>query len=145
LAQVEETRRREAYAFETATEVYTLGSRAVDEALVILEEIWAGEASFVQLTRHVNGMFKTACKIRKAHYMTNVMSALAQLASKDIQGDEAILERVKNMLTNFREKIEGEFQAAAAAEAAAIDAYNAEKARLEAAIEHLSTQRDQLK
>lgn len=138
LAQVEETRRREAYVFETATEVYEVSSRAVDEALVILEEIWAGEASFVQLTRHVNGMFKNAVKIRKAHYLTNVMSALAQLASKDLQGDEALLERVKNMLTNFREKVEVEFQAAAAAEAAAIDAYNLEKARLEAAIEHLT-------
>jgi hypothetical protein len=47
LATVEETRRREAYAFETATEVYKIASSAVDEALVILEEIWAGEASFV--------------------------------------------------------------------------------------------------
>ena len=47
LAQVEETRRRELYAFESATEVYTLTSRAVDEALVILEEVWAGESSFL--------------------------------------------------------------------------------------------------
>lgn len=102
LAQTEETRRREAFVFETSTTVYQVSSRAVDEALVILEEIWAGEASFVQLAKHVNGMFKNAVKLRKAHYLTNVMSALAQLASKGLQGDEALLERVKNMLTNFR-------------------------------------------
>jgi hypothetical protein len=47
LATVEETRRREAYAFETATEVYNVCTRAASEALVILEEIWSGEASFV--------------------------------------------------------------------------------------------------
>lgn len=44
---VEETRKREAYAFETATNVYQESSRAVDEALLILEEIWSGESSFV--------------------------------------------------------------------------------------------------
>jgi hypothetical protein len=43
------------------------------------------------------------------------------------------------LLTNFREKIEAEYNLTAAAENDAINAYNLEKARLEAAIEHLST------
>lgn len=43
------------------------------------------------------------------------------------------------MLTNFREKIEAEFQTAVAAENGAIAAYNEDKARLEASIEHLTT------
>lgn len=141
LGLIEETRRREAYAFETATNVYQQTSRAVDEALVILEEIWGGEAGFVQLSKHVNGMLKNSVKIRKAHLLAGVMSALAQLASKDLQADEALLERVKTMLTNFREKIEAEFQEAAAAEQAAIEAYNEDKARLTATIEHLENQK----
>jgi hypothetical protein len=41
-----DARRREAYAFETATTSYELTGRAVDEALVILDEIWSGESSF---------------------------------------------------------------------------------------------------
>lgn len=74
---VEETRKREAYAFETATNVYQESSRAVDEALLILEEIWSGEASFVQLNKHMNGMLKSAVKIRKVHHLAGVMSALS--------------------------------------------------------------------
>jgi len=46
LAIAIDTRRREAYAFETASTAYTMASRAVAEALEILEEIWAGESSF---------------------------------------------------------------------------------------------------
>jgi len=84
LAITEETRRREAYAFETATGVYQATSRAVDEALMILEEIWAGDSTFAQLTRHVNGMLKTAVKIRKAHLLGGIISALAQLSTKDL-------------------------------------------------------------
>eukprot|EP01006_Ploeotia_vitrea_P033063 TRINITY_DN65217_c0_g1_i1.p1 TRINITY_DN65217_c0_g1~~TRINITY_DN65217_c0_g1_i1.p1 ORF type:complete len:173 (+),score=31.59 TRINITY_DN65217_c0_g1_i1:597-1115(+) len=86
-------------------------------------------------------MLKNSVKIRKAHLLAGVMSALAQLASKDLQADEALLERVKTMLTNFREKIEAEFQEAAAAEQAAIEAYNEDKARLTATIEHLENQK----
>jgi len=86
----------------------------------------------------MNGMLKNSIKIRKAHLLTGIMSALAQLASKDLQGDEAMLERVKTMLTNFREKVEADYQEAAVAEQAAVEAYNVEKARLESTIEHLT-------
>jgi hypothetical protein len=73
-------------------------NRAVDDALVILEELWNGEASFLQLNRHVNGILKTSVKVRKAHYLAGVMTALAQLANADIQADEGALERVKTLL-----------------------------------------------
>lgn len=43
------------------------------------------------------------------------------------------------MLQNFKEKVEAEFTAESAAEQAAIAAYNEEKARLTAAIDHLTT------
>lgn len=52
-------------------------SKAVDEALLILEEIWSGENNFLQLNKHINGMLKSAVKIRKAHLLGGVMSALA--------------------------------------------------------------------
>jgi len=84
LILIEETRQRESYAFETATNVYQASSRAVDEALLILEEIWSGESSFIQLNKHMNGMLKNAVKIRKVHHLAGVMSALSQLASKEL-------------------------------------------------------------
>jgi hypothetical protein len=42
------------------------------------------------------------------------------------------------MLTNFREKVENDYQVTAVAEQAAVEAYNNDKARLEATIESLS-------
>jgi predicted nucleic acid-binding Zn-ribbon protein len=144
LALVEDTRIREAYAFETKRGVYDVTGRAIEEALTILEEIWAGEASFLQLTKHVNGMLKNAVKIRKVHHLTGLMSALAQLAAKDTQADEALLERVKTLLNNYRDKIEQEFQEAAAAEQAAIEAYNEDKNRLVTTIDHLTNQKQGL-
>lgn len=77
LAVIEDTRRREAYQFETDTTSYQLTSQAVDEALVIIEEIWAGESSFVELAKHSNAMLKAAVKVRMAHHMASVMSAFA--------------------------------------------------------------------
>jgi hypothetical protein len=144
LSIVEETRRREAYNFESATTVYQAVSRAVEEALQILEEIWSGETSFVQLAKHMNGLLKSAVKIRKVHLLAGVMSALSQLATKDLQADEALLEKVKTLLTNFREKTESEYRDAAAAEEAAIAAYNEDKARLVEAISSLETQQEGL-
>ena len=47
LGLVEETRRREAYAFETATNQYQIVVSACNEAILILEEIYNGESSFV--------------------------------------------------------------------------------------------------
>jgi hypothetical protein len=84
LVQVEDTRRREAYAFETFSTAFTMVTEAVDEALVILEEIWAGESSFMQLSTHVNGMLKSAIKVKKTHLMSGVLGALVQLAAKDV-------------------------------------------------------------
>ena len=49
-----------------------------------------------------------------------------------------MLERVKTMLTNFRAKVEEEYQTAANAEGAAIESYNVEKARLESTIEYMA-------
>jgi len=144
LALVEETRRREAYTFETQTNVYQAISRAIEEALAILEEIWSGESSFLQLSKHMNGLLKSAVKIRKVHLLSGVMSAMSQLASKDIQADEALLEKVKTLLTNFREKTDSEYRDAATAEEAAIAAYNEDKARLTDAINSLQTQKDGL-
>jgi PBP1b-binding outer membrane lipoprotein LpoB len=144
LALVEETRRREAYAFETETTIYQTVSRAIDEALAILEEIWSGESSFLQLSKHMNGLVKSAVKIRKVHLLSGVMAAMSQLASKDLQADEALLEKVKTLLSNFREKTDTEYREAAAAEEAAIAAYNEDKARLTEGINSLETQQEGL-
>jgi hypothetical protein len=57
--------------------VYQQISRAVDEALSILDEIWNGSSSFIQIAKHANKMLKDSVKIRKAHLLAPVMNALA--------------------------------------------------------------------
>jgi len=140
LASIEDNRRRAAFDFETATTVYQAMTKAIDEALVILEEIWAGETSFVQLAKHANGMLKTAVKIRKAHLMAPVLAALAQMASSKVEADEGFLERVKGMLNNFREKVVADFQTAATSEDENVNQYTTDKTRLETTISNLENQ-----
>jgi len=50
--------------------------RACDEALTILDEIWAGESSFTQLTSHMNQLVKSSIKVKKAHLMNGLMAAM---------------------------------------------------------------------
>jgi len=115
-------------------------AKALDEALVILQEIWAGETSFLQLAKHTNEMLKTSIKIRKAHLMSGLMATLVQLATSDIEADSGFLERVKGELNNFKDKLTADYQEAAATEDASVAAYNADKSRLEATIENLTQQ-----
>lgn len=122
-----------------------MANRAVDEALVILEEIWSGESTFAQLNRHVNGLLKTAVKIRKAHLMGGIMSAMAQLGSSEVQADEELLNRVKNLLTNFKDNLVEKFNNSSQAEQAAIEEFKSEKARLEGMVSQLEAQEEGLK
>lgn len=92
----------------------------------------------------MNGMLKNAVKIRKVHHLAGVMSALSQLASKELQADEALFEKVKTMLTNFRVKIQEEYEAEAESEQNAIAAYNEDKSRLTILIENLASQKSGL-
>lgn len=115
-------------------------TKALDEALVILQEIWAGETSFLQLAKHTNEMLKTSVKIRKAHLMSGLMATLVQLATSDIEADSGFLERVKGELNNFKDKLTADYQEAATAEDASIAAYNADKSRLESTIQNLVEQ-----
>jgi len=60
---------------------------AVDEALDFVEKIFTGDASFLQIAKHSNKMLMEASKINAMHHMNPVLSALAQLASADVQAD----------------------------------------------------------
>jgi hypothetical protein len=54
---VEETRKRELESFEAAGTAYLANKAAAVDAQNILQQIWSGSASFVQLARHANKMF----------------------------------------------------------------------------------------
>lgn len=63
----------------------------MDEALNILDEIWNGSASFIQIAKHANKMLKDSVKIRRANLLAPIMSALAQLSKADLQADNMAL------------------------------------------------------
>lgn len=48
-------------------------------------------------------------KVKKTHLMNGVMGALVQLAAKDIQADDELLNRVKSLFENFRTKLQASF------------------------------------
>lgn len=140
LATIEATRRREAYNFETKATAFTMLTQAIEDALVILQEIWDGQATFLQIARHTNNMLLDSVKLRKAHMMAPIMSALAQLAQADIQADEGLLEKVRDLFIKYKEDMGIKFAEAAEAEQKAEEEYAETKARLEATIEHLAQQ-----
>merc|ERR1712048_934258 len=63
LINVQTTRKREKYAFDTAVGVYNIIHPAIGEALEYLEALFAGEESFLQLSRHVNKMLVSAVQL----------------------------------------------------------------------------------
>mmetsp|Transcript_8896 Transcript_8896/g.1236 ORF Transcript_8896/g.1236 Transcript_8896/m.1236 type:complete len:92 (-) Transcript_8896:480-755(-) len=91
------------------------------------------------MNAHTNKMLKGALKIRKAHYLSGVMSALAQLGNAEAV-DADVVARIRTLIENYISKIEGNFAEEAAAESAAIEEFNNEKARLEDTIDHLINQ-----
>jgi len=105
--------------------------------MVILDEIWSGNSEFVQLARHTNKMLVSATKIKKTVLLNPVVAAMAQLAMGDVQADEGLLDRVKELLRKFKSDVEESLRELEEAENASIEDYNNTKARLEATIANL--------
>lgn len=57
-----------------------------------------------------------AIQIRKVHKLTPVMTALAQLATRKLIADEALINNVMNLLRDFRTTIENDYRALEAIE-----------------------------
>lgn len=131
LSNLISTRNSEAESFDASTEAYKKNSAAADEALEILEQIWSGESTFLELAKHANKMLMNAIQIKKVSKLTPVMAALAQLASKKLIADDSLLKQVQGLLRDFRSNIENDFVALSKAEETAIRVFNDNKARTE--------------
>ncbi len=55
--------------------------RVLEEALVIVQELFNGEAQFVQVAKHSNLLLKHAAEINNARALGPLMAALVQLGS----------------------------------------------------------------
>lgn len=78
---VEETRVREQESFEAAGTAYQANKAAAVDAQNILQQIWAGSASFVQLARHANKMFLQPSKNNNVKLFVPIFAAFAQVSS----------------------------------------------------------------
>lgn len=77
--------------------------KVLEEALVILQELYNGEASFAQIAKHSNLLLKHTAEINKARLLGPLMAALVQLGSQsETQIDANLVDRVRELLNNLR-------------------------------------------
>jgi len=89
-------------------------------------------------------MLIQAAKIRKVHMLAPVMAALAQIATNQLQADEGILDRVKELLRKFRNDVEVDYRTAEEEENTSIEEFNENKTRTEQTIANLEGQEESL-
>jgi hypothetical protein len=75
--------------------------KGLEEALVILEEIWQGSKSFAELTKQAHKVLIKASQVNKVRSLAPLMSAFVQLSLSSAEAmDEAALQRAKTLLSN---------------------------------------------
>lgn len=80
--------------------------QAIDVALELLDEIFSGEESFVQLSTLSAKMLKHSIKLRATRHYSPVVSVFAQIAAKKVLADSASLEKVRDLLQSLRTNVE---------------------------------------
>jgi exonuclease VII small subunit len=137
-AELLDRRAREAADFESEKKAYEHDSAALDGALDILEEIFEGEADFIQLARHSQKMLKSAIASGNADKYAGAFTALASLANSQGGADSELLDRLKNVLANVREALEAAFEESTNFEAQNQEAFDSIKATLGTTITELA-------
>jgi hypothetical protein len=145
LVLIEESRRRDAYDYETNTNALSAIIKAVEESLVILETISSGEEEFITLTKHTNAIARATSQINKVKLLGPTLAVFTQLAlQSNIEFDEALLNRAKTVLNHLRDQFNEEFQNAVEAENNAIAVFTEDKARVEAIVANLEENVEEL-
>ena len=112
---------------------------AVDVALDLLDEIFSGEESFVQLSTLSGKMLKHAIKLRATKHYAPVVSVFAQMAAKKVLADSASLEKVRQLLQNLRTNIETSLSDYQSQESTSVDVYNQRISDMDASLTELAS------
>jgi hypothetical protein len=109
-----------------------------EECLVFIEEIFQGEKSFAQLARHTNKIMKKAVSTKQISGMGALLQVMVQMASSsDLAVDEQLFQRVKELIKNQLQKTTDKIAEVVAAEATAVETFNAEEIRVKGIIAQL--------
>jgi hypothetical protein len=110
LIQITNQRKEQENYFNTQKDKFEQAMKVLDGALVILQELYNGEVNFAQVAKHSNKLLKHAAEINNARALGPLMAALVQLgAQSETQIDANLVDRVKGLLNNLREKLQGQF------------------------------------
>jgi hypothetical protein len=72
----------------------------------MLDEIFSGSASFAQLAKVSASMMNSAIQLRATAEYAPVCAIFAQIASKKVVGDTAVLEKIRSLLRQLKNNID---------------------------------------
>lgn len=111
----------------------------IDVALELLDEIFSGEESLVQLSKLSTKMLKNSIKIKSTKDYAAVISVLAQIASqKVVLADTVTLEKVRQLLTTLKNNIESSLADYLSREKSSVEDFNERMENIENSLTELS-------
>lgn len=141
LGQLERARIEESALYQTDIIAFKALHNGIGEALTMIDQMAAGQGSFVQVSKHINKVVLMAVQVKQLDGMAGLLTALVQL--KDSSTD-ALFTKLRGLFTNFLNDNDTKHKECIAKEAEAVAHYNQVKARLSATIKKLIDQIDAL-
>lgn len=110
---------------------------SIEIALDLLDEIFSGEESFVQLSTLSTKMLKNAIKIKATRQYAAIISIFAQIAGRKVAADSVALEKVRQLLESLKENVENSLGSYQTEESEAVEAYEQRLEDLDQSFEEL--------
>jgi hypothetical protein len=98
-------RRAQSTVYVSRVKDHEFAIHAIDEALGMLDDIFSGSASFAQLAKVSASMMNSAIQLKATSEYAPVCAVFAQIASKKVVGDPAVLEKIRGLLRRLRNNI----------------------------------------
>jgi len=132
-----ESRQHEAEDFLAKSESYEYNSAGINEAIDILEGVFSGESSLIELVRHAHKLLANSVQIGGAAKWAPAMSALAQVTFNG-GADNELLEQIRNILNKLHGDFDEAFKELQELELKNQEAFDSVKARTSDQIEALT-------
>lgn len=114
--------------------------QAIIDAVEMLNGIFSGEGSFVELATVAKSMLKHSVKVKATKFYAPIASILAQIANKKVFADSAALDKVKALLGKLSDNLRHSLELFQQQETADVETYKTRKGELEAAIAALESE-----
>lgn len=118
---------------------------SIEVALELLDEIFSGEESFMQLSTLSTKMLKHAIKLRATKHYAPVISIFAQIAAKKVLADSVALEKVRQLLQNLKTNIQNSLSDYQSQETNAVEVYNQRTSNIDESLAELTSTEENLR